>query len=189
MERVQKSNAVYDFKRALRFNGERLKKLSDEEFVQRVKDYLFLYGDEEWKGIVETIDPAYRLKLSPYIKVRITTLEQFRDYCKYFFIRVPASDELVLREKMGVTKELLATIMAEIIELLSRITDEQRTEETIKNELISYITAKNLKNGQLLRPLRAILTGVEASPGAFEMLYVLGREECLVRLSEYRVSA
>ena len=89
---------------------------------------------------------------------------------------------------MGVTKELVATMLPEIIELLTHLTDEQRTEETIKEELISYIAAKNLKNGQVLRPLRAILTGVEASPGAFEMLYVLGKEESLVRLKEYKVS-
>ncbi len=186
MERVHKANAVYDFKRALWFNGEWIKKLSDEEFIQRTKDYLYLYGDEERKEIVENTEPAYRNKLAPYIKVRIQTLGQFRDYCKYFFIRLDAKDEVVLSEKMWVTKELLSAIMPEVIELLERLSDEQWTEETIKEELISYIAAKSLKNGQLLRPLRAILTWVEASPGAFEMLYVLGKEESLVRLKEYK---
>lgn len=182
MERVHKANAVYDFKRALWFNGEWIKGLSDESFVQRTKDYLYLYGDEEWKEIVENTELEYRNKFAPYIKVRITTLAQFRDYCKYFFIRVPASDELVLREKMGVTKEVVSSMIPELVELLGHITDEQWTEETIKNELMSYIEVKGYKNGQVLRPLRAILTGVEASPGAFEMLYVLGKEESLVRL-------
>ncbi len=80
-------------------------------------------------------------------------------------------------------------MIPELVELLGHITDEQWTEETIKNELMSYIEAKGYKNGQVLRPLRAILTGVEASPGAFEMLYVLGKEESLVRLKEYKVNA
>lgn len=188
MERVHKANAVYDFKRALWFNGEWIKKLTDEEFVQRTKDYLYLYGDEERKEIVENIEPDYRLKFAPYIKVRITTLGQFRDYCKYFFIRLPVNDELIYREKMGVTEELVTTMMPEIVNLLEHLTDDQRTEERIKEELISYIQAKGLKNGQVLRPLRAILTGVEASPGAFEMLYVLGKEESLVRLKEFQIA-
>ncbi|MBP7847940.1 hypothetical protein KA013_01830 [Patescibacteria group bacterium] len=56
MERVQKANAVYDFKRALRFNGERIKHMDDAKFVEKVKDYLFMYGDEEWREIIESVE-------------------------------------------------------------------------------------------------------------------------------------
>jgi len=69
--------------------------------------------------------------------------------------------------------------------MLEHLTLEQWTEETLKEELVSFIKANELKNGQVLWPLRAILTWVEASPGAFEMLVVLGKEESLVRLKEY----
>lgn len=146
MDRVQKANAIYDFKRALRFNAERIKKLSDEEFVQRAKDYLFLHGDEEWKEIVESIDATYRLKFAPYIKVRLQTLGQFRDHCKYFFTRLPVSDDLLFKEKMGVTPEIVHEILPQVAELLGHLTPEQWTEETIKEELLAYITAKGYKN-------------------------------------------
>jgi glutamyl/glutaminyl-tRNA synthetase len=73
-----------------------------------------------------------------------------------------------------------------VIHLLEHLDDEQRTEETIKDELLSFIKTKELKNGQVLWPIRAILTGVEASPGAFEMLYILGKEESILRLKEYQ---
>ncbi|USN54180.1 MAG: hypothetical protein H6765_06335 [Candidatus Peribacteria bacterium] len=74
LERVQNSNAVYDFNRALRFNSEYIKRLDDASFVQRTKDYLFLYGDEERKEIVENTDDAYWMSFAPHIKVRIQTL-------------------------------------------------------------------------------------------------------------------
>lgn len=185
LERVIKSNAVYDFDRALWYNSERTKRLSDKEFVEKVKNYLYLYGGEERKMIVESMDEAYRLKFAPYIKVRLQTFWQFRMYGKYLFERVATPAELVYREKMGVTPELLQEALPEVIAVLERISVEQRNEETIKNDLITYIAAKGYKNGQVLRPLRAIITGVEASPGAFEMLYVLGKEESLVRLREF----
>jgi glutamyl/glutaminyl-tRNA synthetase len=51
--------------------------------------------------------------------------------------------------------------------------------------LVSFIKAKELKNGQVLWPLRAILTWVEASPGAFEMLTILWKEESLLRLKNF----
>lgn len=108
MERVQSSNAVYDFKRALRFNSSWIKNLCDEDFVTKVKDYLFIYGDEERKEICEQIEDAYWKKLAPYIKVRIQTLGQFREHCKYFFTRPSMIDpEMVNKEKMKITDELV----------------------------------------------------------------------------------
>lgn len=186
MERVQKSNAIYDFKRALWFNSEYIKNLPDEDFVSKTKDFLFLYGDEERKEIVEHSEDSYRMKFAPYIKIRLQTLKQFADHGQYFFVRPASVDrEMVNREKMKVTEELVAAFLPEVIDLLSNLTDEQWTEETIKEQLIEYIKSREYKNGQVLWPLRAILTWVEASPGAFEMLFVLGKEESLVRLGEY----
>jgi glutamyl-tRNA synthetase len=159
MSRVQKSNAVYDYKRALWFNGEYLKRSADEQFITRVKDYLFIYGNEEWKEICETVDQAYRIKLAPYIKVRMQTLKQFADYCQYFFLRPSTIDrDMINREKMKITEDLVQGFLPDCIDLLEHLSDEQRTEETIKEELISFIQAKELKNGQVLWPLRAILT-------------------------------
>ena len=42
--------------------------------------------------------------------------------------------------------------------------------------------AKNKDKGRLLWPLRAALTGLEASPGPFEILEVLGKKESLARI-------
>jgi glutamyl-tRNA synthetase len=41
-----------------------------------------------------------------------------------------------------------------------------------------------VKLGQLAQPLRAALTGSTASPGIFEVMAVLGREEVLARLRD-----
>lgn len=87
IERVVKSNAVYDFNRALRFNSEYLKQLSDEDFVEKLQAYLSAYGGEERKEIIEQGDRSYRLKFAPYIKVRLQTFGQFRAFCQYFFVR------------------------------------------------------------------------------------------------------
>jgi len=164
LERVVKSNAVYDFTRALRYNGEYLKKMPDEAFVTKLQTYLRKYGDAFRQTKTENIDTSYRLRFAPHIKVRLQTFGQFRAYCQYFFERVPASDELVYREKMKASKEIVKAYMPALVQLLEELTENQRTVETIKEELFSFITTKDLKNGQVLRPLRAILTGVETSP-------------------------
>lgn len=185
MERVQSSNAVYDFKRALWFNSEWIKNMSDEDFVSRLKWYLYLYGNEEWKEIIESTQEDYWLTFAAYIKVRLQTFGQFRDHAQYFFLRPTVDSQLVNREKMKVTDELVRWYLPKLITLLEHLDDSQWTEETIKEELIAFTKWLGLKNGQTLWPVRAILTGAQASPGAFEMLTVLGKEESIVRLKAY----
>jgi len=41
-----------------------------------------------------------------------------------------------------------------------------------------------LKLGAVAQPLRAALTGRTTSPGIFDVLTVLGRQECLARLGD-----
>jgi len=46
-DRIQSSNAVYDFSRAIWFNGEYIRKLDDKQFIQNIKEYVntLLYDD------------------------------------------------------------------------------------------------------------------------------------------------
>ncbi len=47
-----------------------------------------------------------------------------------------------------------------------------------------YAEAAALKLGQVAQPLRAALTGRATSPGIFDVLEVLGRDESLARLHD-----
>ena len=147
---------MYDFNRALWYNSQYLSAMSDDLFVDQVQTYLLQRGDDAWKQLIMNSDRAYRLTFAPYIKVRIQTFAQFRDFCQYFFVAQPASEPLVCREKMQITKALVKSYLPELIDLLTDF--ETWTEEEIKNLLIAFIADKHLKNGQVLRPVRAILT-------------------------------
>ena len=48
----------------------------------------------------------------------------------------------------------------------------------------AFAEANKLKLGAVAQPLRVALTGRTTSPGIFEVLAVLGREECLARLAD-----
>jgi glutamyl/glutaminyl-tRNA synthetase len=54
--------------------------------------------------------------------------------------------------------------------------------DDLKQLLINYNKENNLKNWQTLWPIRAILSGVEASPGAFELMNILWKQETIKRL-------
>ena len=58
------------------------------------------------------------------------------------------------------------------------------TAETTEAAMRAFAEAGNLKLGAVAQPLRVALTGRTTSPGIFDVLAVLGREECLARLGD-----
>lgn len=49
---------------------------------------------------------------------------------------------------------------------------------------MKYIADKGIKNGQGLWPLRTAVSGKQMTPGgAFEIMYILGKEESMRRIS------
>ncbi|HEY9713918.1 MAG TPA: hypothetical protein V6C72_10635, partial [Chroococcales cyanobacterium] len=54
---------------------------------------------------------------------------------------------------------------------------------TLESVIRSAVEKNELKLGQLLWPLRALLTGREYSPGAFEVAAALGKEMVMKRLT------
>ena len=48
----------------------------------------------------------------------------------------------------------------------------------------AYVEESGLKLGQAAQPLRAALTGRAMSPGLFDVMAVLGRDETLARLAD-----
>ena len=57
------------------------------------------------------------------------------------------------------------------------------TEETLEAAAREFASANDIGLGKLAQPLRSALTGSNASPGIFEVLQILGKEEALARLS------
>ena len=58
------------------------------------------------------------------------------------------------------------------------------TAANIETAVKAHAEVKGLKLGKLAQPLRAALTGTSVSPGIFDVLEVLGRDEALGRLKD-----
>ena len=98
-----------------------------------------------------------------------------------FYFNLPDYDkELLTHEKMNVDLNQAKSSLQEAEKTLENI--DQWDEETIKNSLLEKITQLEIKNGQLLWPLRSALTGSQFSPGAFEVAEALGKTESLKRI-------
>jgi glutamyl-tRNA synthetase len=113
------------------------------------------------------------------LKPRASTLVELAASARFYVAARP----LALAEKAaqlleGAGRERLAGLISP---LRSLPTWEPSALEAVVR---SYAEADGVKLGQVAQPLRAALTGSTASPGIFEVMAVLGREETLARVAD-----
>ena len=121
---------------------------------------------------------AKLLAAMPGLKERAKTLVELLDGAMFLFAERP----LVPDAKAG---EILAKGAGVLRGLLPRLEgldgwSAAATEGAVRAEA----EATGAKLGQVAQPLRAALTGRSTSPGIFDVLEVLGREESLGRLRD-----
>ena len=74
------------------------------------------------------------------------------------------------------------SLLRDLAEVLETLKDWNRS--TIETAIRGYVAENEIKLGSVAQPLRAGLTGRTVSPGIFEVLTILGREESLGRMSD-----
>ncbi len=114
----------------------------------------------------------------PGLKVRARTLVELAGNAAFLVRPRPiAPDEKAAKLLDGTARDLLGRIA---VELAAASWDEATLEAAVK----AFAERTGVKLGQVAQPLRAALTGSTVSPGIFEVMVVLGREETIGRLHD-----
>ena len=72
--------------------------------------------------------------------------------------------------------------LAAVQPLLAAVSDWQPS--VLEEKIREYVASSGAKLGSVAQPLRAALTGRKTSPGIFEVLEMLGKEESLARIGD-----
>ena len=164
LERVSKSPAVFDEKKLRHMNGHYIRELPVEELTRRLETYTGRSGLGEAVAIS---------------REKFQTLSEFWPLAGFFFDG-PADDPK-LREKWLAPEETQA-LLAQAREALAAIAGPW-TVEDVEAALSGVVEREGVKPGKLFQPLRVALAGTTVSPGIFETVAVLGRDETLARLN------
>ncbi|GEO13560.1 glutamate--tRNA ligase [Microvirga aerophila] len=177
---IGRSPARFDFAKLENLNGHYMRQSDDEHLVNALEGLLpELDKDEHHLG--GTLTPGLRQKLlvaMPGLKERAKTLVELLDSAYYLYAKRP----LHLDEKAA---SLLADGRARldgIIAKLEAVSDW--TGPNVEAVVREHAEAIGAKLGQVAQPLRAALTGRATSPGLFDVMAVLGRDETLSRLRD-----
>lgn len=184
LEKVHKAGAVFDPDRLDWFNAHYLRTLSPSDFADKI--YEWVQRENWFKGNTESLKTDYALQVMPAIQTRIKTLAEAPDMLRYFLAETINYDlSLLAHEKMKVTQEIAKTSLQGCYDDLTTLPEADfQDEEKIKAHLIKTVERLESKNGHVFWPLRAALTGEQYSPGAFEMVQILGKERTLDRIQQ-----
>jgi len=176
LERVQKAGAVFDRERLDWFQGQWIRRLDSKEFADRI---LPLVAEQ----YPDASNDKYFMEKAALIQERILFFREAPEMLSYYYSDPAVDVELMANKKQKVTEEMLGDVLSLLCEALEKVDEKNWNEETLKELLLDLAEKKGYKNGQILWPMRAALTGLPFSPGAFEVAAVLGREITLNRLN------
>jgi glutamyl-tRNA synthetase len=181
---IGRSPARFDFSKLEHINGHYLRAIPDAELVSLL-DQALPYLTSAAAKRIGRLDDSMRAKLlqaMPGLKERAKTLNDLVDGAGFLFAERPLHLEPKAAEILAHGgRSIVAAILPRFIALPEW--SAAATEATVR----AYAEESHVKLGHVAQPLRAALTGRSTSPGIFDVLAVLGRDESLGRLRDQAV--
>jgi len=169
---INKAPAIFDFEKLSWMNGEYIRALTSERFYELAKPFIE-------KGIRNSDLDTF--KISKIIQSRTEVLGNIPESVD-FLDALPDYDlEMYVHKKMKTTLENSLMSLNEALPALREVT--AWNEETIHNALFGLVEKLQIKNGQMLWPVRTAISGKQVTPGgAIEIADILGKDETLSRI-------
>ena len=175
LDHVGRSPSRFDLKKLENLNGHYIREASNGRLAGLAAPKLAeLLGrqvtDDELALLAEAMEG---------LKPRAKNLNELTEGAAFLFKTVPLDvDERAAALLEGQAPDLLALVHAALAAL------PDWTAEATEQAVRGVSEAAGVKLGQVAQPLRAALTGRATSPGIFDVLVLLGRDESLARIAD-----
>lgn len=175
LERVGKSPSVFDIEKLKWMNGCYIRNASIGEVASEAQNFII-----DKKLLQATLDkPDFYLETIALVRDRLKTYADIEEAIELFYAAPKYDAELLVAKKSTVKNAQLALIVAE--QTLKQI--ETFSLDELEPSLRGAAASNQLTDGELLWAVRAALSGRAASPGCFELLGILDKEESLKRIA------
>ena len=165
-----KSPSRFDTKKLLNLNGHYIREADDARLAELVADRA---------GASSEDDMALLVRAMPELKARARDLHELADGATFLFKSRPL--EMTEKAASLIDDEARANLSLAHAALAAVPRWEM---EPVETAIRTVADEADLKLGKLAQPLRAALTGSNTSPGIFDVLVLLGRDESLARIAD-----
>lgn len=178
LEGLNKGAARFDFVKLENINGHYIRAATPE----RLYDVMIATADEvgrdaDAEGLRGNKDTV--LAALPELQPRAKTVLELIDLAQFIYAQRPITVDAAAAGLL--TPEARGNIAA-FMDILAGLSEW--TVAQIDAAARDFAEARGLKLGKVAQPLRAALTGRTVSPGIFEVMVFIGKEETLARLSD-----
>lgn len=149
--------------------------------------FLRIRGEKLEKICNKYLSETFKKDEEKLLKVLVTVEEKILRNPKEinenigFYYELPKYDkELLTHEKLGVDLNQAFASLKKAAEDLEKL--DNWTLNSIKETLQKTVEELKVKGGQIFWPARSALSGLQFSPGVFELIWALGKDETLKRL-------
>jgi glutamyl-tRNA synthetase len=174
LDAVGRAPARFDFAKLDNLNGHYIRSTEDDRLIAMVAERL-----EKMSG--RQLTEAHHVRLMramPELKLRPKTIVELAANARFLVAPRPiAVDDRA-------AKLLTVEARRQLAELRLRLDGFAWRAEVLEQRLRAFADERGTKFGAVAQPLRAALTGSLASPGIFEVMEALGREETLGRIAD-----
>lgn len=177
---IGRSPSRFDFAKLENLNGHYIRHAADAELVQHIR--AMLADAEAAKAFSVPMEEEGFRKLQmamPGLKERAKTLVELMENANYLFVKRPLDmDDKAAKLLTDEARVHLSGLQRHLAQ--AQLWDPSALEAAVR----AYAESAGAKLGSVAQPLRAALTGRTTSPGIFDVLHVLGREEALARIAD-----
>ena len=174
LERVVKKAAVFDPEKLEWMNGRHLERADGERLAPAVARVL----RERHGDAADQVDPARLLGATRAIKGRVRTVLDLADQAWPLVQDDLTYDDTSMRKAWRDAPAVRALLQA-VRDLIER---HALSEEALDPAVRALAAEREVGVGRVFQPLRVALTGTSVSPPIYDVLAVLGKDECLRRL-------
>jgi glutamyl-tRNA synthetase len=178
---IGRSPARFDFLKLANVNGHYMRETSDADLTAAIGTML-KHAPAETAPKVQPKSEADWAKLQaamPGLKARAKTLVELLEGAAYLFAARPVLPDEAAAKLLGPDGNAALKGLLPVLESAN-----DWSAAALEEKVKAYADGAGLKLGKLAQPLRAALTGRTTSPGIFDVLASLGREESLARIKD-----
>ncbi|MBU6240279.1 MAG: glutamate--tRNA ligase [Acidobacteria bacterium] len=177
LEDVNHSPAFFDIQKLLAFNGEYIRKMTVDEFIEACAHVLSAAA-APWPA--DSFDPAKFRAMAELVQTRVQVLADVPSMVDFLFLDAPTVDDTAWAK--ATKDDWAAPLLNETVAAFATIVEWSAPE--LKASLEAITEARGLKLGKTQAPIRVAVTGRSVGPPLFESLEVLGRDVTLRRLRD-----
>ncbi len=180
LDGIGRSPARFDQAKLESLNSHYIRETPDDELIRMIRDSAdkLKISDTAKAPSAETDWGTLRRAL-PLLRPRAHTLVELLDKAQFLYSKRPVEMDPKARKLLD---NEARSRLADLASRLEGVDDWNAT--SLEAALRAYAEEAGLGLGKIAQPLRAALTGQASSPGIFDVLALLGREESLDRIKD-----